>query len=264
MSPDTSSTSPASRLTAWQSPMVTPPGLSTKKRSTQRRPSRCHSVSTRLSPCEASTGETTASTRLSQPCAASTPGSPRKKVGGAHFCLKFSMCTSRPARDRDPENSGGCRRSSAGFAGEADSWGDGFGRGASPPFGVSIMSHELWSAFGVRSGDLPDGVDDPGPLHAPVGPRRPVPDLHHPLPGEGIAHRDPDGQPQEIRVLELHPGALVPIVHEHVEARSPQIVVEFLGRRRLGPVSDGDRHHMDMEGRDGPGPDDAVLIVALL
>src|SRR3990172_2328244 len=96
MRPETSSTSPASRLKAWQSAMLTPPGLSTKKRSTQRRPSRFHSASTKASPWETSTGATAASPSPSHASPSIAPFPPEKKVGSAHFRQNFSISRDHP------------------------------------------------------------------------------------------------------------------------------------------------------------------------
>src|SRR6185436_14114385 len=76
-------------------------------------------------------------------------------------------------------------------------------------------------------------------------------------------HRDPDGDAEKVGVLELHAGALVAVVEQRLEASLPARVVDGL-RGLLGGIVAPDRDHVDVEGRDRPGPDDAVSVRQLL
>ena len=60
--------SPISQLKRWQSSIVTPPGLSTKKRTRLRRPLPATSRSTRVNPWASSTGAATVSTASASGC----------------------------------------------------------------------------------------------------------------------------------------------------------------------------------------------------
>ena len=186
MSPDTSSTSPVSRLKAWQSAMPTPPGLSTKNRSTQRRPSRRHSLSTRFMPREASTGVHDRLDLVEPLCIlrhAAT--SQKKKWATAHFFQDFSTGIGPPQAEQ--------ARRDAASAYEI----------------VCAISRTVatTSALGTRRS-----------ARVPA-----LAQLHHALLGQRIAHGHPDRDPEQVGVLELDAGALLAIVHEHVEAGRPQL-----------------------------------------
>src|SRR5712691_1258126 len=265
--------------------MPAPPGLSTKKRSAQRRPSRRHCVSTSSSPWASTTGDRTIST-----LAKSASPSPAIRPIAAHSSALASSCSS-PAESTQPSPRGSAAhleerampqleppiQPSPRHARRLRLLGHASARTASienkKVGGAHFVKTLAHVAITRKDGVSPHGLHglyDPGGLdHLPLGNPlvhscRAISDLHNPFLDERIAHRPADRDAQEVRVLELDPRPLVTIVHEDVEARLDKSPLDILGRRHLRGVLHGDRDEMDVEGRDGPGPDDAVRIVALL
>src|SRR5690348_7736897 len=79
------------------------------------------------------------------------------------------------------------------------------------------------------------------------------------------AHREAQGEAQQVRVLELRAGAEpFALVVEHLEAGLLQRGFQLAGD--LGDLLVGgvEAEEVHLEGRDGPGPEDAILVVVLL
>lgn len=87
-------------------------------------------------------------------------------------------------------------------------------------------------------------------------------DFHHSFGETLVSDNDLKRGSHQIRIVEFHTGPFVPIVPQHFEPCRLQFVIQLLGDlcglRRLG-----EREEMDMEWRDGEGPDNAFCIVIL-
>src|SRR4030095_17122167 len=126
-----------------------------------------------------------ASTRSNHPSRFSTRPLPEKKVGSAHFFQEVS--TAMTLLQGRSAQTGPARRDS----------------------GPSTQ----------RAREISNGVEELPARNALVRPVAAVSDLDQALLGQEVPHGDANRHPEEVRVLELHAGALVAIVQQHVEAR---------------------------------------------
>ena len=77
-----------------------------------------------------------------------------------------------------------------------------------------------------------------------------------------VANDDLKGSADEIGIIEFDAGAIGTIIPQYFDACRHQIGIETCGS--LGSLFRlADRQEVDMEGRDGKRPDDALLIVML-
>src|SRR5580765_3758145 len=115
-----------------------------------------------------------------------------------------------------------------------------------------------------RAREISQGPEELPARNALVRPVAAVSDLDQALLGQEIPHSDANRHAEEVRVLELHAGALVAIVEQHVETRRSKLAVDLLAGTRLRAVLGPDRDQVHLERCNGPGPDDAIRVVALL
>src|SRR5579884_1795803 len=107
-------------------------------------------------------------------------------------------------------------------------------------------------------------------LRGPVEPHRPdlpaTPDLDLELAGgQRLAtDRDPDGTAEQLGVGELLPGPRIAVVVDGPQPGLLELVVQTVAQRPLLGPRLSERHEVGVEGRDGPGPRDALLVGVLL
>ena len=94
-------------------------------------------------------------------------------------------------------------------------------------------------------------------------PRRAILELGDAVPDAAPPHDHLIRKAHEVGLRELHARALLAVVEERLDSR--------LGKARCDALGDGpdlvvqiEREHAHLVGRDGDGPDDAVLVVVLL
>ena len=117
-------------------------------------------------------------------------------------------------------------------------------------------------ALGLDRGDDigHDHVDRVGHLLA----GRTALDLDRALGDPALAHGDLVGPADEVGIVELDARTLVAVVKGDAQPRGVQLLHDPLRNREHRVIAHGERDHDDLGGRDGHGPDDAVLVVVLL
>src|SRR6476646_9756178 len=76
-----------------------------------------------------------------------------------------------------------------------------------------------------------------------------------------LAHRDPERDAGQFGVAELDARPDLPVVHDDLDARLEQGLVDLLPRSRQGGILLLGDHHHDLERGDRDRPDDALVVV---
>src|SRR5712692_2957428 len=112
--------------------------------------------------------------------------------------------------------------------------------GQSPLFQDFSTCRLAWQAIRARSAggeELADRGDDLVPRNAPLLARPPGPDFDEAALDPRVAERDTHGDPEQVRVLELHARALVAVVEQGVESPVAAFSVERVAGLRLRLVA---------------------------